>query len=175
MKFFTRAWANGELSDEDAEAIRGSYQMYLDNLVPKLPETLKSLAIGDPSLHDGLIHKVIIDTGANSLEFILCCGDLQTGYFDVDLVYSGVDWSVLDIQALKRRARDPETEILYDEVGQVAEGVYEHRILFWPEDEISIRFSRLERTTKPRSDQADRSGKDLAEDPVVVVGNGDVG
>ena len=63
MKFFTRAWASGGLSDEDADTIRGSYELFLNDLVPKLPETLKVLALGNPSLHDGLIPFLLLGNG----------------------------------------------------------------------------------------------------------------
>lgn len=152
MKYFTRAWATGGLTDADYESVLPSYRRHFDRIEGSLPAGLITLA-RELSIHDGLIRRVVVDRQADTLALELLCGDLQIGYFDLDLVYGQVDWGVVDIIALARRAEDRDTEILYDEVDCQSKGVYEHRILFEPDDEIEIRFSRFELRKHPRKDR----------------------
>ncbi len=130
-----------------------------------LPPSLATLA-REISLHDALIRRVVAHLEQNSLRFDLLCGDLQVGYFDLEILYRNVDWDCLDQEALARRARDQRTEILYDEVERIADSDYEHRILFWPEDEIAIRFSDLKLQRRPRDDRA----IERPEEPFTQVG-----
>ncbi len=168
MKYFTRSWLNGGMSEAEHEATVASYSDYLDRVVPELPQSIAALA-REPSLHDALIRRVVLDFAAQSLKLELLSGDLQFGYFDVEILYRRVEWSLLDQAALVRRAEDPETEFLYDEVERISGDTYEHRVLFWPDDEIAIRFGELEFQRKPRD------GRDLErlQRPVVRLGGGD--
>ena len=53
-------------------------------------------------------------------------------------------------------ARDRETEILHDEVDlaiEEGEPVFTHRLLFWPELELTIDFRALELERSPCSDR----------------------
>jgi hypothetical protein len=143
MKFFTREWANGELPDDEWAETAAAYRRHLDLLLPSLPESVARLA-REINLHDGLIRRVSVDRRADELVLNLRCGDLQTGYFDLDLVYLGVDLSSVDLVTLANCARDPETELVYDEVDLDAQENYLHRILFGPAGEVSIPFSRLQ-------------------------------
>ena len=165
MKYFTRAWAHGEPSDAENASIVRSYDRYIERITRLLPRPLATLARGI-SLHDALIRRVIADFDRHSLRLELLCGDLQVGYFDLEILYHNVEWGFLDQEALARRARDQETEILYDEVERITESVYEHRILFWPEDEIAIRFGDLDLQRRPRNDRAIERPKE----PFVEVG-----
>ena len=117
-----------------------------------MPEALLTLA-RDISQHDALIRQVHAEPAAARLGLQLVCGDLQTGYFDLNLEYREVDWSNVDRAVLARRAEDEETEILYDELDRLPDGSYEHRILLWPEDEIRLRFRGL---TFHRTERTDR-------------------
>ena len=111
MKYFTRAWATGGLTDADYETVLPSYWRHFDRIKGSLPAPLVTFAT-KLSIHDGLIRRVVVDQEADTLALELLCGDLQIGYFDLDLVYGHVDWGVLDLVALARRANDRETEIL---------------------------------------------------------------
>jgi hypothetical protein len=143
MKFFTREWANGDLPDERFADVRAKYWQHINSLLPNLPESVTQLA-KQINLHDSLVRRVVLNRGTRNLALELRCGDLQTGYFDLDLIYSGVVLETLDFTTLVKRARDRQTELLYHEVDLNEDGNYAHRILFWPEGEISIIFSALQ-------------------------------
>ena len=128
--------------DEWAESV-AAYRRHLDTLLPSLPESVARLA-KDANLHDGLIRRVSVDRRGGKLVLNLRCGDLQTGYFDLDLIYLGVDLSSVDLATLAHCARDPRTELLYDEVDLDNQGNLVHRVLFGPAGEVSIPFSRLQ-------------------------------
>jgi len=149
MKYFTAAWASGELSDAEEDAVVPAYEVHIEALTPQLPETLCSLAT-DVNLHDGLIRRIAIERSAARLTIELRCGDLQSGYFDLDLRYSGVDMNSLDTSMLRELAGNEAAEVLYDEVD--SDDVYIHRMLFWvgrekqrdPYRELEIRFSTFD-------------------------------
>lgn len=166
MKYYTRAWATGGLPEQEFEEAHNAYQRRLDQIGGLLPDPLATIA-RDVSLHDALIRRVVADLSKNRLRLELLCGDLQIGYFDLDLEYRNVDWDCLDRKILARRARDNETEILCEEVDCLAERRFEHRLLFWPKDEISIRFNEFDLL---RSARADR-GFDRLEEPYVELGS----
>ncbi len=115
MKFFTREWHSGELSDEESERIVSDYWAYINTLLPNLPPPVATLA-RETNLHDGLIHRVLIQPEQKQLELGLRGGDLQVGYFDLDLTYSEVRMDRLDIPFLQGSAQRRQTEVLYDEV-----------------------------------------------------------
>ncbi|GAB4366979.1 MAG: hypothetical protein Kow00114_25340 [Kiloniellaceae bacterium] len=164
MKYFTRAWADGTLPDGEWEATGHTYRRRIEQIAGLLPEPLLTLA-RDISLHDALIRQVCADLTSARLSLRLVCGDLQVGYFDLNLEYRGVDWRYVNRKVLARRAEEEATEILYDEVDCLPEGGYEHRILFWPEDEIVLRFRAL---TLQRTERTDRDFTQAAE-PYVEV------
>ncbi len=167
MKYFTRAWASGDLSDTEQEQILESYQEHLSRHRSVLSGNIAKLATRI-SLHDGLVRRVVIDRRTVELKLELLCGDNQVGYFDLDLTYRGVQWDGFDLEVLERRARDRRTEILYDEVDVLSDGVFEHALLFWPEDEVSIRFYELDIVKTVR----DEPSIAFAGDPVVVRDRG---
>jgi len=57
MRYFTRGWANGELSDEEAERVEDAYRARLSAIVPRLPTALRRL-VEDVCLHDGVMESV---------------------------------------------------------------------------------------------------------------------
>jgi len=140
MKYFTRSWANGEPSDEECEQVRCAYWAHVDGLIGRLPGAVAELATV-VNLHDALIRRVTVDVAAQGLRVELRCGDLQRGYFDADLRYWGVPLEETDLVTLEDRARDPGTEVLYDEVDVSEDGQLSHRFLFWPDGELEIRFT----------------------------------
>lgn len=152
MKFFTQDWASGVLSDEDTEQVRSSYWQHVDSIVPKLTAPIIELA-KQINIHDGLIRYVIVDRQAEKLTLALRCGDLQTGYYDLDLSYSSVEFNLDDIVTLSSVSRYRKTELLYDEVDINEQKKFIHRILVYPKNEISIVFTGLEITKEDRPDR----------------------
>ena len=86
---------------------------------------------------------MVVDNEAHVLSLALRCGDLQLGYFDVDIRYSGVILTPQQLKVLSCRAYDRSTEILIDEIDTQADGRFVHRLLFWPDNELGIIFSDL--------------------------------
>jgi hypothetical protein len=149
MKYFTREWMEGQYSDEAFEKVIPSYWRYVEQLMHRLPPSVAELA-KEVNLHDGLFRKVIVNRQESSLALYLRCGDLQVGYFDQDLFYSGVDLTALALPVLAARARDRKTMIEYDEVDMDDQGQFVHRIIFSPKDEISITFAGLQLARTPQ-------------------------
>jgi hypothetical protein len=152
MKYFTRQWANGELPDEAYDAAVRAYADHIAQLLPRLPKPLAILA-RDVSLHDALVRCVVVDRTSDKICLGLLCGDLQAGYFDLDVTYLGVHWEALELETLARRARDPGTELLWDELSETSSGHFRHDILFSPNDEVSLEFSGLELRQVGRRDR----------------------
>jgi hypothetical protein len=153
MKFFTRAWAVGELSDAESNEIIAAYERHLDDVVPSLPASIRCLA-RELTLHDGLVRRVIYDRAGRELRMELRCGDLQIGYFDLDLWYLGAILDHADVAALQSAARDTKTEVWYDEVDLSGDGAFLHRVLFYPGRECEIMFRSLGLRLIPRADRS---------------------
>ncbi len=66
MKYFTREWATGVLSDREWESVCTRYQRHVKNLLPQLPDTITRL-VTDISIHDGLIRRVVVDRKSGTL------------------------------------------------------------------------------------------------------------
>ena len=152
MKYFTREWATGKLTDDEWRERDAAYQNLLDALLPHLPSAVAEIAT-EISLNDALVRRVTLRRAEHWIRLEFLCGYQQRGYFDLSLIYTNVDFGFLDIRELASIARDPRTEVLYTEVDLVADGVYEHRILFWPRGEMTLRFRELQVRRKARNDR----------------------
>ena len=149
MNYFTPAWHSGELDDEVVEKSIRDYKRHLARLLPSLPPEVQRLATRI-SLHDGLLWEALVDRGQARLRLTLRCGDLQVGYFDLELEYAGVSFSLGAIEALRRlsaaRLHRPWLpyfgEALYDEV-DAEDGLIVHRILF-------LRYNRVQAQARRR-------------------------
>lgn len=144
MNYFSRDWVIGDVTEEDSEAVIAAYECHVASLLSHLPLPIRELA-ESINLHDSLFRKVVLDHRTATLRLELRCGDNQIGYSDVNLVYYGVHLSPEENVLLANLARNPETEVLYDEVDLGKPGWYLHRILFWPSyDELAFSFQKLE-------------------------------
>ena len=152
MKFFTPEWARGELSDEESDAVVERYAAHLAAITPTLPPALQALAY-DPALHDAVFGEGTVDHLRQRLLLSLRCGDQQMGYSDREFVYDGVDLGQLDGAALEAAIKDPETELLYDEIDTGGSRHFVHRILFWPERVMEIHFDSFLMRSEPRPDR----------------------
>lgn len=141
------------MSDEYWKEVQSSYRQHIESLVPILPKSIAEL-VKRVSLHDGLICRVAPDQKVGQLILELRCGDLQIGYSDVDIIYSGVDFAALDLVVLAAIARDRQTEVLCDEFDVDADKNFIHRILFHPAGEVSITFTSLDWSQTSRSDRS---------------------
>jgi hypothetical protein len=145
MKFFTRNWLGGDMSDEQANAIAPAYRRHLETL--DLPQPLRDLVALNP--HDARILGVDHDPSANTLTVRLRGGDLQAGYFDARLHFAGVSIRPADAAALARAG----VEILYDEVDRPAPGGYEYRLLLHPTGEVAFHFNNVAIARHPVTDR----------------------
>lgn len=150
MKFFTRQWHAGHLSDREADKVAQAYADHLESFLPRLPASLLALA-KNTNLHDGRIRQVSVDRVAASVTLAVRCGDLQSGYFDVDLIYESVDFTNSELSEMKAIAQDPRAEVLYDEVDTNIHNRWVHRILFWPYRELCFDFGNLNLRVESRN------------------------
>ena len=164
MLFFTRAWHRGELTDEEFERVPHEYAAHLKRILPSLPTAVQSFA-REVSLHDGLFREVVVDYLQDQVTLCLRCGDLQVGYFDLDLVYEGVDLGALDLTTLRAAAEASDTEALYDEFDIDRDRGVIHRIIFRPQHQLSIVFNSMRYSSVPRADREVAAGVRFREIP----------
>jgi hypothetical protein len=142
MRWFTREWRQGELSDATYEAAIADYQRNLAEIQDSLPSDLRLLTDGGGSisLHDGRFIGVRKEVGTSSTLLVdIACQDMQQGnligntwdYPDlrVRLVYLKSELLEPSQERIASTLRDPRTEILHGEIEVVAGGVFEHRML----------------------------------------------
>lgn len=139
MKFFTAAWATGELPDEEYEAATPAYAKHLSSLC--LPTDLKQLAESD--LHDAVIEA--IDRQGGSLKLSLVTGDLQRGYYSTNITYRGFAFAGSE----QLDSADEATDILYDEIDR-HQGRYVHRFLLSTYAQVEITFDSVVISMSPR-------------------------
>ena len=152
MQFFTPEWHEGEVSDDEFEAVPVRYAAHIAALAPNVPPAVRELAVGR-SLHDGTFGRVIVDRRRRRVTLELRVGDQQVGYADLQLIYEEVDLTRLETATLRAAVDDSESELLYDEVDQEGEGRFVHRVLFFPYREVDIAFGVLHLSTQTRPDR----------------------
>ena len=143
MKFFTRAWLNGEMSDEQFDAVPDSYWRYLTSL--QLPPPIAALSEFNP--HDAYVLELEYEPDYSTLKLRLRCGDLQVGYSDVVLAFSQVTVDPESLDTLRRALRPSEVEVLYEEVDR-SDDRFEYRLIFFPDGEASIQFHEVSITRR---------------------------
>jgi hypothetical protein len=153
VRFLTRAWHAGHTSDEEAEEIGAAYRAHRMSVLPQLPERFRVFA-ETIDIHDARVREIRLDWHAGTLAIDLRAGDLQAGYFDLGIRYAGVDVGALDTRALAAIGQNPRAEALYHEVDVAPGEWYEHRWLWWPYQELDVRFRGFAFVTEPRPDRA---------------------
>jgi hypothetical protein len=141
---------NGELEDDEVAEVERAYAARLESISPQLPEPLQLLA--KLSLHDAIIEWTIWEPAIKclSLSLVAPCSD---GYQAVRIKYCGALLGDRRIRALCSVARDRQTQILASEVDYSNEGIFSHRLLFWPRDELTIYFANVEVALTNREDE----------------------
>lgn len=109
MEYFSRAWALGDLSDEEFERIEERYGEYIESLDPDGPVRRFATTI---SLNDAYVDRLNYSDGILSLR--LLTGDMQRGYWHTLIRYSGGS-IVHGRDALEQAVAVRPTEIWYDE------------------------------------------------------------
>jgi hypothetical protein len=148
MKMFTRAWVNGQMTDEQTTAVPELYKHFLAAL--DLPPTIMALSKINP--HDAYVLGVEHQPERSRLMLQLRCGDLQRGYSDVTLAFSHVTVDLETLEILRRAVRPSRVEVLYDEVDRSGDS-FEYRLLLYPDGEVSIRFQQVDFTQERVADR----------------------
>ncbi len=151
MKWFTREWTRGQLSDAEDDAVPALYAEHLDQIEDQLSAGARDLA-RNLNVHDGRVKGW--RQANKTIELDVVVGDLQAGYQRVLLTFEGsklVRPTSLDDLGFGNLR----TEILYDEVDVTDSGAFEYRLLVWPDGEIAIRFDSVV-VTKSAAAAADR-------------------
>ncbi len=154
MRWFTRAWHQGELTDAEWDAVNADYERHVQQLGPSLPSAIRVLgeAGGQLSLHDGRFINVEKKLGSQDTLLVdIATRDMQQGslignqwsypLLHVRIAYLGAHVREPSWEALDDLARQSTTEILYGEVDRNGDGSFEHRMLLWPSDVPSLAIS----------------------------------
>jgi hypothetical protein len=153
------AFFGGELDDD--EVAQAAYAQHLETISPRLPAPVLKLA--GLNLHDATIEDVLWEPAVKRLRLSLLTLDPPSRYQAVALTYSGALLGEQRICTLRDVARDRKTEILESEVDCDDEGVFSHRLLFWPRDELTIDFTDLSLEIADREDRRVNLGRFFAE------------
>ena len=146
MNYFTPEWHRGYVEEHPGK----KYREHLLPLLRQWPTPVRMLA-NSISLHDGFICKFAWDTQKATLFLRLRCGDLQVGYFDLNLHYFGVLLSPLDWGNLLAISTSRMCSALYDEVDE-ENGRFVHRILF-------VSYRRVRRSRRYRASRSVRMSR----------------
>jgi hypothetical protein len=150
LRFFSSQWHAGELSPDEEQSVVLRYQEHLAELLPTLPAPMRTFWQSE-SLHDAVVRSVTGREDRGDLLLELTSGDNERGYRIVRLSYRGVPGDVY--RALAARPTDRPWEVLYDEI-DVDNGMYIHRLLFWPYAELYVRFTGFDFTVERCSDRS---------------------
>jgi hypothetical protein len=89
------------------------------------------------NFHDAVIHAVAV---GSTCRMVVRVGDRQGGYRELTIDYANAELrgsSVADLERLLSRG----SEVLFCEIGDSADGRWEHRWLLWPAGEFAFRFA----------------------------------
>jgi hypothetical protein len=106
----------------------------------------------DVSLHDALIESVRWIPSLAELRLQLVAGTSEAGYHAIQLKYRGAMLGKSRVESLRNVACNREACVLYQEIDIADDGTLAHRLLFWPNDEVTIEFGELEYLSVPRDD-----------------------
>lgn len=143
MEYFTRAWAIGELSDDEWDKVLPAYQAYIDTLDHNSAVWRFATTVG---LNDAIFDRM--DIGSGDVRLQLLTGNLQRGYFHTAITYRNANVTIGQ-DALAQAVENPTTEIWYDEFSGCTSGMV-HRFLLvetgGTEDrgEVHITFTSFE-------------------------------
>jgi hypothetical protein len=154
VRFFTRAWRTGAMSEDNASQVVDLYRRHLDGLRPPLPTEVRRLA-DTVNLHDALLTRLELDRRARTVHICFRAGDRQVGYFDIDLQYSGADLEPGAEATLRRALGRRDIELLDAELDSAGGAGWDHRFLFAPDGEASLTFSELKWARVDRASRHD--------------------
>ena len=148
MEYFTRAWALGDLSDDEADRVESAYRAYVDGLDRGSAVWRFATTVG---LHDAFVDRTVMASG--DLRLRLLTGDEQRGYRHTEITYKNAR-VVLGHDALAQAVQTRPTEIWYDEFSGAEPQMVHRFLLVQPngdEDrgEVHIEFTGLDFSETP--------------------------
>src|SRR4051812_28794232 len=117
MKWYTRQWQRGDLSDADSDRRDVEYRAYVASIADRIPPHVLAFALPDNeqmSVDDGRVDLAQFDAGRVLLRLVN--GSLQTGYGYFDIEMSGVTSITPTVEELRPILESPHTEFLRQEV-----------------------------------------------------------
>jgi hypothetical protein len=148
MRWFTREWQSGQLTDEEAEARDPAYARYIKSVADRMPPHIFDFAMptnAHISVDDAKVDRAEIDIAGRSIRLRLLNGDLQEGYGKLNLDFIDAELIEPTVERLRVFLANPRTEFLRQEV-EPGEGVgtpFEVGFLLWPDGQITIRCTDL--------------------------------
>ncbi len=148
MEHFTRAWALGGVSDDEAAKVESAYQAYIDALDQGSAVWRFATTIG---LNDAFVDQAI--AVSDDIRLRLLTGNQQRGYWHTEIIYKN-SRVVFGQDALAQAVQNRPTEIWYDEFSGVDAEMVHRFLLVQPngtEDrgEVHIEFTSLEFAETP--------------------------
>lgn len=145
MKYFTPQWWAMEV--ENPESIVSEYHHYIDSIRSRMSPALLSLH-DEVSLHDANIQRFTVDRPSQSVSITLhgytnpwSQDDQSRRRFD--LTYEGVASVETTGGEGSLSAVFDDSDVGYCEIELLPEGLWEHRLLFASDRELTIRFREL--------------------------------
>jgi hypothetical protein len=137
VRWFTREWTSGVLSEEEWGRAVPAYRRHVERIRPLLVARADDLL--DVNVHDG----EVLDFSVAEPDFTLTLriGDLQVGYEMATLIYRRARLlipSPTDVDDVLSSG----VEALYDEVDVLGDELV-HRVLLWPTGEVHIAFDTV--------------------------------
>lgn len=166
MKYFTEAWASGDLPETESAPV---FDIYARDLSAAF-EAGSSIRrfVENVGLNDAYIDRVSFDRKAGSLDLLLLTGSLQVGYWHTRISYRGVS-EVFGEPILKAALSTRPTEIWYDEFRREGDDIV-HAILLTPRGasirsagEFAVRFQHFDYSQTPATDRELLSPDDRSE------------
>ena len=153
MDYFTRAWAIGELPEEEYDKVLPAYNAYIDALDHCTAVWRFATTIG---LNDAWVDRAIIDSGDMRLQ--LLTGDRQRGYWHTQISYRNAR-VVYGQDALVRAVENRPTEIWYDEFSGLTPNMVHRFLLVAPSEtddrgEFHIAFTDFDFSEYPAQERA---------------------
>lgn len=158
MKWYTREWASGALSDREEEAVlerhRAHWTAFLSEVVGPIREFAEQ-ANPELVLDDARFQRMEIDRPQRRVVLVLVQGDLQVGYGELTLSLSSATVEEPALEELRTILEEPRSEVWYVEVDRSddSSGPYELRLLIWPAGLLRVRFAQLGWTRVPVPDR----------------------
>lgn len=137
MKFFTPQVCDsiGFHNIETLQTVRKQYREHLNQIRSLLSEPVVQLSTLS-GLEDALVARVIHDRPMSQLRLVLRCGNLQVGYFNLNLSYKSAFMSPEHDLILAEIARSTRTQtrfgcdLAFHEIDLTPEGQIIHRLMF---------------------------------------------